>query len=296
MLCFLVTSFLRFALLPHYRRIWQWWSCIPRKSYLKVLSVVLHHNLIPELQSPSETNKLQFLCCQNGVQLASNVVAQIAFTRIHLCRDLFILLKLMINLSAKVGHLHFLCYSRCPWYFRPCKNTKNKQSIKFLYIQLSLNLILSNFFHYFGFHSYILHFFVIELATDFYLIFDGNYQVLVALKLLHLIYLTLIVKFSISFTPLLKIRQYFHLHMKIKCWKFHTKTRFTLWDMRTWYTRKVCLQTFTNNRICHKLGYFWRNLQISWPNNSRILRIKNAKFLEYCCYMKTHIGGFSNLH
>ena len=127
-LCFLVTSVLRFALLPHYRRIWQWWSCFPRKTYLKVLSVILHDNFIPELQSPSETNKLQFLCCQNGVQLASNVVAHIAFTRIHLCRDLFILLKLMINLSAKVGLLHFLCYSKCPWYFRSCKKiTKNKQ-------------------------------------------------------------------------------------------------------------------------------------------------------------------------
>ena len=90
--------------------------------------VILHDNFIPELQSPSETNKLQFLCCQNGVQLASNVVAHIAFTRIHLCRDLFILLKLMINLSAKVGLLHFLCYSKCPWYFRSCKKiTKNKQ-------------------------------------------------------------------------------------------------------------------------------------------------------------------------
>ena len=92
--------------------------------------------------------------------------------------------------------------------FVPVKKLQktNKKSIKFLYIQLSLNLILSNFFHYFGFHCYILHFLVIELATDCYLIFDGDYHFLIALKLLHLIYLTLIIKFSIRFTPLLVIK------------------------------------------------------------------------------------------
>ena len=36
-----------------------------------------------------------------------------------------------------------------------------------------------------------------------------------------------------------------------------------------------------------KLAYFLRNFQTSWVNNSRILMIKNAKFLGYCFYMNT---------
>ena len=38
-----------------------------------------------------------------------------------------------------------------------------------------------------------------------------------------------------------------------------------------------------------KLAFFLRNLQTSWANNSRILRIKNAKFSGYCFYMNTNI-------
>ena len=38
-----------------------------------------------------------------------------------------------------------------------------------------------------------------------------------------------------------------------------------------------------------KLAYFLRNLQISRANNSRSLRIKNAKFSGYCLYMNTNI-------
>ena len=38
-----------------------------------------------------------------------------------------------------------------------------------------------------------------------------------------------------------------------------------------------------------KLAYFLENLQTSRENNSRILRIKDAKFLGYCFYMKAHI-------
>ena len=34
-----------------------------------------------------------------------------------------------------------------------------------------------------------------------------------------------------------------------------------------------------------------RNVKTSWANNSRILRIKNAKFSGYCFYMKTNIKG-----
>ena len=52
---------------------------------------------------------------------------------------------------------------------------------------------------------------------------------------------------------------------------------------------KICLQTFRNNGICYKLAYFLRNLQTSRVNNSRILRIKNAKFWGYYFYMNTNI-------
>ena len=48
----------------------------------------------------------------------------------------------------------------------------------------------------------------------------------------------------------LSICQYLCLHMKIICWRFHIKTPFTFWDMRTWDMWKVCLQTFRYNRIC----------------------------------------------
>ena len=48
----------------------------------------------------------------------------------------------------------------------------------------------------------------------------------------------------------LSICQYLCLHMKIICWRFHIKTLFTFWDMRTWDMLKVCLQTFRYNRIC----------------------------------------------
>ena len=38
-------------------------------------------------------------------------------------------------------------------------------------------------------------------------------------------------------------------------------------------------------------AYLLRNLQTLRVNNSRILRIKNAKFLGYCFYMGTNIKG-----
>ena len=47
-----------------------------------------------------------------------------------------------------------------------------------------------------------------------------------------------------------KICQYLRLHMKIICWRFHIKIRFTYWVVRTWDMWKVCLQTFKNIRIC----------------------------------------------
>ena len=51
----------------------------------------------------------------------------------------------------------------------------------------------------------------------------------------------------------------------------------------------VCLQTLRNNRICKKLICFLRNLQTSRINNSRILKIRNAKFAGCCFYMNTNI-------
>ena len=76
--------------------------------------------------------------------------------------------------------------------------------------------------------------------------------------------------------------------MKIICWRFYIKTPFTFSDMRTWVMWKVCLQTWRNNKICWKLAYFFKNLQISRTNNSRILKIKNAKFSGYCFYLNTN--------
>ena len=55
--------------------------------------------------------------------------------------------------------------------------------------------------------------------------------------------------------------------------------------------RTLCLQTFRNKRICLKVAYFLRNLRTSRANNSRILKIKNAKFSGYWFYMNTNIKG-----
>ena len=102
-------------------------------------------------------------------------------------------------------------------------------------------------------------------------------------------------KFSIKVTLSvdLKICQYFCLHIKIVCRRFHIKTPFTFWDTLTWVMWKVYFQIFRNNGIRWKLAYFLRNAQTSRTNNSRIRRITNAKFSEYCHYMDTNIlGGF----
>ena len=89
----------------------------------------------------------------------------------------------------------------------------------------------------------------------------------------------------------MKICQYLSLHFKVISSRFQIKTTFHFWDMRMWDMWKVCLQTLRNNRICKKLPYFLRNLQTSRPNNSRILRIKNAKYSGYCFYMNSNIWG-----
>ena len=38
----------------------------------------------------------------------------------------------------------------------------------------------------------------------------------------------------------LRICHYLRLHMKIIFWRFHIKTHFTFWDMRTWVMWNVC--------------------------------------------------------
>ena len=75
----------------------------------------------------------------------------------------------------------------------------------------------------------------------------------------------------------LKICWYPRLHIKIICWRFQFIAHLTFSDKRTCNMWKVCLQTF-RKRICLTMAYFLRNLQALGINNSRILRIKNAKF------------------
>ena len=63
--------------------------------------------------------------------------------------------------------------------------------------------------------------------------------------------------FRISPIPLLKgtlmqiwkSANIFVLTWKWLCRRFHIKTPFTLWNMRTWDMWNVCLQTFRNNRM-----------------------------------------------
>ena len=105
---------------------------------------------------------------------------------------------------------------------------------------------------------------------------------------------------SVLFLPLrytnaeLTIRQFLRLHIIIIIiiilWRIHIKTPFTFWDMHTEEMWKVCLGTLRNNSICQKLAYFLRNFKTSRVNNSRILRIKNAKFSGYCFYMNANIS------
>ena len=75
------------------------------------------------------------------------------------------------------------------------------------------------------------------------------------------------------------------LHKKVS----RIVTPFTFWDMRTWDLRNVCLQTCRSNRIHQKVHYFLRKIQTLWANNSRIIRIQNAKCPRYQFYMNTNI-------
>ena len=53
--------------------------------------------------------------------------------------------------------------------------------------------------------------------------------------------------------------------------------------------QNVCLQIYRNNRIREKVAYFLRKIQTLQANNSRILKIQNAKFSGYYVYMNTNI-------
>ena len=79
------------------------------------------------------------------------------------------------------------------------------------------------------------------------------------------------------------------LHIKITCGRFHIITAFTFWVMRTRDIWNISLQTYRNNTICQKVAYIWRKIETSRVNNSRIFRIKNAKFSGYWFYTNPNI-------
>ena len=85
----------------------------------------------------------------------------------------------------------------------------------------------------------------------------------------------------------MKIFQYLPVHTEIIWRRFHIKTPFMFWDMRTWDMWNVCLQTLRNNG--KRLAYLLRKLQISRTNNSRILLFKKAKFSAYCFYINSNM-------
>ena len=70
-------------------------------------------------------------------------------------------------------------------------------------------------------------------------------------------------------------------------------TLFNFWDMRTWVMWNVFLQTFYKHSetisYVKKLAYFLINLQTSRINNTKIPRIKNARFSGYSLYMNRSI-------
>ena len=66
-------------------------------------------------------------------------------------------------------------------------------------------------------------------------------------------------------------------------------TPFSFSDMRTLDMRNLHLQTCRYNRIRWKVAYFWRKIQTLRVNNSKILRIQNAKFWGHYFYLNTNI-------
>lgn len=58
---------------------------------------------ISEMDEPPTQNATQFLCSKDGVNMITEILSSTAFHRMHLCRDLFVLLKLMEKISCKIG-------------------------------------------------------------------------------------------------------------------------------------------------------------------------------------------------
>ena len=84
---------------------------------------------------------------------------------------------------------------------------------------------------------------------------------------------------------------YWHLGLLIKiiCGRFRIIRLFTFWHMCFRDIWNICFETHRNNRICEKVAYFSRKIQVFWVNNSRILRIKNAKLSGYSFHMNPNI-------
>ena len=73
--------------------------------------------------------------------------------------------------------------------------------------------------------------------------------------------------------------QYIRLHIKTRITQIaHYNTFHPLRYTHSRYA-KFCLQMYRNNSIREKLAYFLRKIQTSRANNSRSLRIQNAKFI-----------------
>ena len=84
---------------------------------------------------------------------------------------------------------------------------------------------------------------------------------------------------------------YWHLGLLIKiiCGRFRIIRLFTFLHMCFRDIWNICFETYRNNRICEKVAYFSRKIQDFWVNNSRILRIKNAKLSGYSFHMNPNI-------
>ena len=84
---------------------------------------------------------------------------------------------------------------------------------------------------------------------------------------------------------------YWHLGLLIKiiCGRFRIIRLFTFLHMCFRDIWNIYFETYRNNRICEKVAYFSRKIQVFWVNNSRILRIKNAKLSGYSFHMNPNI-------
>ena len=66
--------------------------------------------------------------------------------------------------------------------------------------------------------------------------------------------------------------------------KLWTESR-VLGPWSTFTPCRICLQKHRNNIMCSKVAYFFKKIQTSRENNSRIFRIKYAKFSGYYFHM-----------